>query len=74
MFPLSDSCSALVIVFRGVSLLTNQKHYRFLVKPRFELAELYRFFFFFDYKSLHYAGVPLNEERKITERLIKAFV
>ena len=29
------------------------------------------FFFFFEYKSLHYAGVPLNEERKITERLIK---
>ena len=28
-------------------------------------------FFFFVYKFLHYAGVPLNEERKITERLIK---
>ena len=28
--------AAVVIVFGGVSLLTNQKHYRFLVKPRLE--------------------------------------
>ena len=30
--------AAVVMVFGGVSLLTNQKLYRFLVKPRFELV------------------------------------
>ena len=30
--------AAVVMVFGGVSLLTNQKLYRFLVKPRFELG------------------------------------
>ena len=29
--------TAVVMVFGGVSLLTNQRLYRFLVKPRFEL-------------------------------------
>ena len=30
--------AAVVMVFGGVSLLTNQRLYRFLVKPRFELG------------------------------------
>ena len=36
--------AAVVMVFGGVSLLTNQRLYRFLVKPRFELG----FFQLFD--------------------------
>ena len=30
--------AAVVMVFGGVSLLTNQRLYRFLVKPRFEMG------------------------------------
>ena len=54
-------------IFRFLSNLPLSNHW-VLVTPS---DWLFVTFFFFEYKSLHYAGVPLNEERKITERLIK---